>query len=121
MTPEEIAADQEMEVAAVKACLMSCSSLYRRACGSEEPEEDRLNFSDEQLEAVNRVLYELAIGAEDDSIRLKAATYIRDDKKGRKEVVKQIGGATFNILSFNEQMQKIRQLKDNVIKGAITV
>lgn len=121
MSPEEIAADQDMELAAVKACLMTCSALYRRACGSEEPEEDRLNFSDEQLEAVNRVLYELAIGAEDDSIRLKAAMYVRDDKKGRKEVVKQMGGTSFNILMFNEHMQKIRQLKDSVVKGAIPV
>ena len=53
MSPEEIASDQDMDVAAVKACLMSCSALYRRACGSEEPEEDTLNFTNDQLEAVN--------------------------------------------------------------------
>lgn len=115
MTPDEIAGDQEMDIAAVKACLMSCSGKYRRACGSEEPEEDHLNFTNDQLEAVNRVIYEIAIGAEDDSVRLKAATYLRDDKKGRKEVVKAVGGAQFNILMFNEQMQKIRQLKDAAV------
>jgi len=120
MSPEEIAADQEMELAAVKACLMSCSSAYRKACGGEEPEEDKLNFTNDQLEAVNRVIYEIAIGAEDDSVRLKAATYLRDDKKGRKEVVKGIQNTQFNVLMFNEQMQKIRALKDATVK-AITV
>lgn len=116
MTPEEIASDQDMELAAVKACLMSCSALYRRACGSEEEEEDKLNFSNEQLEAVNRVIYEIAVGAEDDNVRLKAAMYLRDDKKGRKEVVRAVQGTQFNILMFNEQMQKIRQMKDAAIK-----
>ena len=108
MSPEQIAEDRELDIVAVKAALMQGSSRYRRDCGQEEDKEAALNFDDEQLKDVNRVIYDLAIGAEDENIKLKAAMYIRDDKKGRKDVVKQLGGQQFNILMFNEQMKGIR-------------
>ena len=118
MTPDEIAEDQDLDIAAVKAGLMQCSSKYRKACGMEDENEDGLNFSNDELRRVNQVILETALTAElpDGSIdyktRLSAATYIRDDKKGRKEPVRHIAGNTFNLLSFNEQLQKARQLSD---------
>lgn len=114
MTPEQIAEDRELDIVAVKAALMQGSSRYRKDCGQEEDKEAALNFDDQQLQDVNKVIYELAIGSEDDNIRLKAAMYIRDDKKGRKDVVKQMGGQQFNILMFNEQMKSLREKTDAV-------
>ena len=102
MSPEEISVDRELDLVAVKAALMQSSSKYRKACGKEDEVEDNLNFNNEQLQRANDVIYELAMAAEDEHLRFKAATYIRDDKKGRKELVKQVQGMSFNILNFNQ-------------------
>jgi len=116
MTPAEIAEDQALDVAAVKAALIQSSAQYRKASGIDLEAIDGLNFTDEELKRVNQVIFETAISAEtaDGSIdyktRLAAATYIRDDKKGRKEAARHIAGNTFNILSFNEQLQQARAL-----------
>jgi hypothetical protein len=114
MSPEDISEDRGLDLTAVKAGLMQCSSKYRKDCGQEGVEEDTLNFSDEDLRRVNNVILEIALSSEDDNQRLKAAMYIRDDKKGRKDVVKQMGGMQFNILQFNETMRKARVVADGV-------
>ena len=108
MTPSQISEDQSLDEAAVKAKLMQVSAKYRKACGMEAEDVDELNFNDEQLKEVNKIIYELALSAEDEHLRAKMATYIRDDKKGRKEVVKQVANHTFNILTFNEMIQQAR-------------
>lgn len=110
MSPEEIAEDRELDISAVKAGLMQCSAAYRRDCGVESKEEDKLNFSDQDLLDVNEVIKQIAMYGEDDNLRLKAATYIRDDKKGRRDVAKQIGGMTFNLLQFNQMMEQTREI-----------
>lgn len=111
MTPEQIAEDRELELTAVKAALMQCSSKYRKACGATSVDDDTLNFTNQDLMDVNDVIKRIALYSPDENLALKAAMYIRDDKKGRKEVVKAIGGNTFNILQFNEQMRSIRETK----------
>jgi hypothetical protein len=118
MTPEQIAEDRALDLVSVKAALAQSSSVYRKQCGQEEPEEDDLNFSNEDLRRVNNVIKEIALGAEDDNLRLKAAMYIRDDKKGRREVMKAVGNSGMNILMFNQFMQKTRAVSDGV-KSAI--
>jgi len=113
MTPQEIGMDRSLDEAAVKACLMQVSSVYRKACGKEDETKDELNFSDEQLQRVNETIYDLAISADDPHLRFKAATYVRDDKKGRKEVVKQMNhGNNFNVLMFNQQLAKVNELAE---------
>lgn len=127
MTPEQIAEDQDLDIAAVKAGLMQSSAKYRKACGQEEEDLDGLNFTNDELRRVNQVIYETALSAEladgsvDFKTRLAAATYIRDDKKGRKEPVRHIAGNTFNLLSFNEQLQKARQFSDSMKRQLIDV
>lgn len=110
MTPEQIAIDRDMELAAVKAGLMQCSSVYRKDCGREDTDDEELNFSNQDLRDMNEVIKRTALYAEDERLRFQAAVYIRDDKKGRKEIVKQMGNQTFNILQFNEGL---RAMKDN--------
>lgn len=112
MSPEEIAQDRGFDVAAVKAGLMQYSSKYQKACGKEEEAEEELNFSNEQLQRVNDVIFELAMGAEDPHLRFKAATYVRDDKKGRKEVIKNVAGNNFNVLMINQQLARVAELAE---------
>lgn len=121
MSVEEIAEDQELEVTAVKACLMQSSNKYRALCRKEDAEA-ALNFTDEQLADANKVIHDLMMGAEDEGIRLKAAMYVRDDKKGRKDVVKGINGMQFNILQFNESIKQVRdRIRNEESGGAIDV
>lgn len=116
MTPEEIAEDRGLDIAAVKAGLMQCSSKYRKACGQEPEAADELNFSDDDLRRVNEVIKEVALTSEDDNLRLKAAMYIRDDKKGRKEVVKGVRDVQTNILQFNTLIKQVRESSDKITK-----
>ena len=111
MTPEQIAEDMngDYDVASIKAALMAGSSKYRQDCGQEPTDSEALNFSNDDLKAVNDVIMNLAKYAEDPNLQLKAAMYVRDDKKGRKEVVRQIAGNnTFNLLQFNESLTQAR-------------
>jgi hypothetical protein len=117
MTPEEIAEDRSLDLAAVKAGLMQCSAMYRKACGKEEVEEDTLNFSRDEQQRVKDALLGIGLGADDDNLRFKALVYIRDDSKGRKDVVKQLGGQNFNVLMINEKMKQIRDVTERIKNG----
>jgi hypothetical protein len=125
MSPEQIAENFDgVDIASIKAALMNCSAKYRKECNVEDNAEARVNFTDDQLEIVNQVIFEAALAAEhsdgsvDYKTRLNAAMYIRDDKKGRKDVVKQVQGNTFNFLQFNQQIQQAR-LQAEELKKAI--
>lgn len=116
MTVEEICKDLDMEDVVVKAALMNCSVKYRKDCGQEDDSEDGLNFSNMQLKEVNRELYKLAMSAEDEGTRAKLLMYIRDDKKGRKEIVKQIAGNTYNFLQLNESIAAAREARKRLVE-----
>ena len=127
MSPEEIAEDQQLDVVAVKAKLMQVSAKYRKDCSSEPEDESTLNFDNDQLRTVNQIIFEAACSAErsdgtvDWKVRLDAATYIRDDKKGRKEVKRALTNNSFNILSINEKLAEAKGLRAKLIKDAIEV
>jgi len=109
LTPAEIAESRDLSIDSVKAALCQCSSIYRKDCGQESEEDTTLNFSDDELRRVNEKLVSLALSAEDESVQLRAAMYVRDDKKGRKEVVKAVANNTFNVLQFNEIQRSARE------------
>ena len=118
-TPDEIATELNLEVEAVKAKLLQVSALYRERIKEEGGQVPSVNdFTDEQLEHANRAIYETMLEAElpdgtpDYRTRLKAATYIRDDKKGRKELKHLLQATQFNILNFNEALQNARKGAD---------
>lgn len=114
MSPDQIADCQGLDVIAVKASLMQYSSMYRKACGASESEDDGLNFNEDDLRRMNDVIRDIALSAEDDNLRFKAATYIRNDKKGRLEPQKQLAGQNFNILMINEKLKGVRAMADQL-------
>jgi hypothetical protein len=120
MTPEEIAEDRMLDLAAVKAGLMQCSSQYRKACGKEEVEEDTLNFNRDEQQRVKDAILDLALGADDENLRGRMLVYIRDDAKGRKDVVKQLGSQNFNILMINEKMKQVREVAERIKGNRVT-
>jgi hypothetical protein len=113
LSPDVIAQEEGLSLVAVKSKLMQISSLYRKACGAESLEKDELNFSDSELREVNEIIMDTARAATtidgqvDWKTRLDAAKYVRDDKKGRKEVRSIVAGNSFNILSINEQLSQV--------------
>lgn len=121
MSPEEISQDMGYEVVAVKAKLMQVSSKYRSACGKEPEEESELNFSDEQLKIVTQEMFDLAMHTEDEHLKYKCLTYIRDDKKGRKDVVKATQQVPINLLQFNQFLNSSKNMAQQAIQNAIDV
>jgi hypothetical protein len=121
MSPEDIAESRGMDLAAIKAGLMQCSSKYRKLCGKEAENEDNLNFTADEQQRIMDVIRDLALGADDESLRFKAAIYIRDDFKGRKDVVKNMNGQQFNILMINEKMKQVRSVTEGIKQKAINV
>jgi hypothetical protein len=125
--PEQIAEDLGFPVHAVKAKLMSLSSTYRKACGMEEEEVDELNFSKEEQLQIKRELFSLAMSTEDDHLRGKLLLNLRDDGKGRKDIVRQTQQAigTMNILqlvnnSIAQAREGARQLRDSIDNQRVT-
>src|ERR1017187_1533745 len=92
LSPEEISSEEGFSLVAVKSKLMQISSKYRAACGRESETEDKLNFTNAELQEINQIIMDTARAAEtidgaiDWKTRLDAAKYVRDDKKGRKEI-----------------------------------
>lgn len=130
MTPDEIADDQELEVASVKAALSQHSAVYRKDVDHEKEEsEDGLDFTKEQLRQMNAVIYDTALsatlpdGTVDHRSRLKAAQYVRDDFKGRLTPVRAIQkNVTNNLFQINEAIRSARvgasQAKRQLIERA---
>lgn len=82
ISPEQIAGQFGYEVSAVKAILFQNSKLFRK----EAKTNDAHKFSDQEAEEMRQIILGIARYSEDDTLRLKAATYVRDDHLGRKEI-----------------------------------
>ena len=119
MSPEEISQDRALDLTAVKAGLMQCSAKYRKDCGKEDETESELNFTFEEKRRIKEEMMNLALGAEDEHLRGKMCLNLWDDSKGRKDVVRNVQGANFNILYINEQMRKVREVGSAIKQGLI--
>ncbi len=114
MTPEQIAEELGFTVLSIKAKLMQCSSLYRKDCGQEDESRDELNFSKEEARRIKQELFDLAMTTEDEHLKGKLLLNLRDDSRGRKDVVKQVSNSPFNILQINQVLQQARSGADSV-------
>ena len=103
----EIAEQEGLDETVIKAVLLQCSDKFRKENG----EVSQLDFSDEDLIAANDIIRNLAKYSEDENLRARMATYIRDDKKGRKNPIAQLAnkGQPINALIFNVQFEKARR------------
>lgn len=120
MTPEEISVERDLDVVAVKASLMCVSNQYRQAMRVEgksgvDVEEKKLGFTDEQEERVLERIYNIAVGSENDAVALNACKYVRDDKRGRLDVVGAVRGLNFNVLMFNDALRKAESAVDKAL------
>ena len=104
MSPEQIAEDQDLDLTAVKSTLMQFSSKYRQIC-KKNPESE-FNFSDDEAIRARQVIAQLAQYAEDESLKLRAAMFVLNDKKGRLDAPKALTGLNINVIQMNEHFKK---------------
>lgn len=81
LTPEQIADAEGVHITAVKSILFQCSGAYRESIKANV----ELDFTEGELDEANKAIANIMRFSEDDHLRLKAAVYLRDDKKGRKD------------------------------------
>jgi hypothetical protein len=121
MSPSEIAIDQGFQEKAVKAKLMQISAKYRKDCGKEDEDSTALNFTLSEAEEMKGIVLNVARTTEDDNLRFKAATWVLDDKKGRKDAVKAIqNGPVLNMLTINEFFARAREGANNIKEKVLT-
>lgn len=117
-TPEEIAETLGWELESVKAGLMTVSVQYRKDCRTEPEGETVLKFSEEQELNAIKVIHDIMMGSEDENLQLKAAMYLRDDRRGRKDAIKDLG-KSFQLSQFNIVMQQMRSGAEQVKQMAM--
>jgi hypothetical protein len=120
-SPEFISEDFGFELYAVKAKLMQVSPKYRRDCGLEPVDQDELNLSREEQIQIKRALLNMALDEDTEpNIRAKLLLNLRDDGKGRKDVVQQVANSQFNILTLvNTSLQEARDSANNFKRSLI--
>lgn len=114
LSPEQIAEAECFELAAVKSVLMQFSRMYKEKMKIGEEE----GFTDAEEKACRQVLAQLAQYSEDDHIRLRAAMYIRNDKKGRLDIAKAQTGLNLNITMINEGIAQALE-RANISKSKV--
>lgn len=116
-TPDEIAEEFGFYTHHVKAKLMQLSTPYRKACGAESVEEDELNFTREEQLSIKRELFQLAMSTEDPHLKGKLLLNLRDDGKGRKDVVRDMkNNGNINIMQLiNNSISQASQGADSLI------
>ncbi len=125
LTIEEIATEFDLEPVAVKATLMQFCPKYRIDLKDKESgDNDKLDFADTELKAANEAIVHLMRHSEDENLIFRAAKYVRDDKKGRLDMIKGIGKLNVNVALFNQHLiaaTKAKELsRDSKMQDAAT-
>lgn len=102
LTPEQIADAEGWELGAVKSILMQCSEMYNAKLKTKEED----GFSDQEALAARKVIANIAQYGEDEQLRLRAAMYVRNDKKGRLDIAQASKGLNINVTMINAGIQK---------------
>lgn len=117
MSPEDIAAELDLEVTAVKAVLFQNSSIYRKDAKTDET----LQFTETEAEECKRIIMNIARYSEDENLQFRSARYVLDSKTGRLDAQKALPSVQFNVLNFNEHMKKAIAAARNIEQKAIEV
>lgn len=99
MQLQEIVECFSVDIIAVKACLMQFSKQYQDTIANSETVESDA-FNDAEALAARQTIATIMQQSDDDHLRLRAAMYLRNDKKGRLDI-KDMGKLKINIGQFN--------------------
>ena len=105
MTPEQIAETEQMNLVAIKSVLYQCSGMYREQL----KENKTLDFTDEQLDEANVIIANVMRYSDDDNLRFRAAKFLRDDKKGRRDKMNGFKQLNINITQINQHLDQVHK------------
>jgi hypothetical protein len=108
LSPEDIAESQDLEVSAVKSILMQFSSVFRKAAKKEES----LDFTVDEAQEAKAAIISVMRYTDDDNLKLRAARYLLDDKKGRLDNIQAHAGLNINVIQINDQMRRAIQARE---------
>lgn len=105
----------ELEPTSVKAVLVQYSAKYRADIkdGQLAPEDD---FSEDEAVMARQAIAQVMMTTDDDYLKLRAAQYIRNDKKGRLDSVNGLKNLNINVMAFNENMRKVQEARERTLK-----
>lgn len=107
--PIDLIADEfETDELTVKAALLNHSLKYRGEVKADIKKGIEPDFTDTDLEMANNVIRQTVLETDDENLKFRAAKYIRDDKKGRKDILSGLGALHINVFEFNEQLRRQR-------------
>lgn len=105
LTLDQIAEVESIGVTAVKAILFANSAKYRADIDTKKEND----FNETDTELALGVIRRVAQYSEDDHTALKAAMFIRNDKKGRLDVKAGLKKLNINVTVLNEHFAKATQ------------
>lgn len=113
---EEMALETGYEVSAIKNTLLQISSRYRAEARLVAKREGaKPQITDEEDDAIIEALKNIVYSSDNDMVRVKAAIYLHDEKKGRNDArLKQTSGVNINVLMLNSALKKVRQIDADV-------
>lgn len=113
MSIPEIATEfTEGDESVVKAILLQFSTTFRK----DVKKGREVGFSDDDHEEACRVITNLMRESDDDNVRSRMARYVRDDKKGRLDIGKGMGGIKIDVHVWNEQLRKMREAEARTLE-----
>lgn len=105
LSVHQIAEVESIASTAVKAILFANSSKYRDDIGAKKDND----FNETDIDLALSVIRRVAQYSEDDGTALKAAMFIRNDKKGRLDVKAGLKKLNINVTVLNEHFAKATQ------------
>lgn len=111
LTPEQIydTMEKQIELTAIKACLMQFSPAFRDTIKKVESSPD--NFTDSEKMEAKETIIRLMRSSEDDHLVGRLARYVRDDSKGRLDINAGIRNMNINVNMFNDRLKEARAAK----------
>lgn len=117
---EAIAEDTGFQIESIKATLLQFSEVYRKLTKEKRETDGKSRvselISDDELDEMLGVVKSLARNSEVDSVKLKAACRIIDEKENRLNAMKEVRGSNYNLIMFNQQLLANRKAKERVIE-----
>lgn len=118
----EIAEVEGLEEGALRVILMANSPRYRSehaAVNGENIAKDA-DFISADNDLALKVIRRVAEYSEDDATALRAAMFIRNDKKGRLNPQKMLGGLNLNVKVLNQHFQQAAEAISRKVLPATT-
>ena len=119
MAPDEIAESEDLEVTAIKACLLTYSPEYRAKTSSGEETQD---ITKQEYQEFLTVYKNLARYAEQENVQERSCKFLINEFKGRNDGLNVIKSLKAGTIQFNQiivQAREQRKKLEERVKGEV--